>query len=123
MKRMLPVLMFLILVLNSCTEDRQTVEYQGRRLDDAEILEHIQSVLSEEESSTEPSVRLEPKPWNDSVVYASEDCVYWTKSGSVYHTNTNCRYLPEDAELFYGTREDAVFCGKSRCCSACEKEN
>ncbi len=121
MKRKLVGLLLLVLLLSSCSEGQQTVEYQGRRLSDSEILEHIQSGLSgKEEAETSQTHRM--RPWKDGIVCAPEDRVYWTKSGSVYHTNTNCRYLPDDAELIYGSEEDAVSCGKKQCCSLCAKE-
>lgn len=119
MKRMPVFLLLLVLLLSSCSEVQQTVEYQGRRLSDSEILEHIQSELS---GKTETSQTHSIKPWKDGIVCSMEDRVYWTKSGSVYHTNINCRYLPDDAELIYGSEEDAVSCGKKQCCSLCAKE-
>ena len=46
--------------------------------------------------------------------------VYWTKSGGVYHTSTECGHLYNSTDLIVGNVEQAIAEGKSRICKSCE---
>ena len=49
---------------------------------------------------------------------ATTQTVYWTKSGKVYHTDPDCRYIRNSANVLSGTVEES---GKDKICSSCEK--
>lgn len=46
--------------------------------------------------------------------------VYWAKSGEVWHTSRDCRYI-RNSEVESGVVEDAMEAGKDRLCSSCGK--
>lgn len=71
----------------------------------------ISSVSKEVESKTDPS--------SDDM----EGCVFWTKSGTFWHTSITCHYLSRSKTIIHGTVEDAMFAGKSGICSACSKRS
>lgn len=48
--------------------------------------------------------------------------VYWTKSGTVYHLNSECGHLNHSEELIYGSVEQAIEANKTRVCKDCEKK-
>lgn len=47
--------------------------------------------------------------------------VYWTKFGSVYHTDLDCQHLNRSEEAFVGDVATAVANGKTRLCKTCAK--
>lgn len=47
--------------------------------------------------------------------------VYWTKFGSVYHTDLECQHLNRSSEAFVGDVATAVANGKTRLCKTCAK--
>lgn len=49
-----------------------------------------------------------------------EDVVYWTKKGSVWHYDRECRYI-KNSEVELGEVDDAIASGKDRACSSCGK--
>ncbi len=56
---------------------------------------------------------------NDDV--SNEQIVYWTKSGSVWHTNPDCHHLKKSTNVLSGTVEEAKEAKKERLCSTCSK--
>lgn len=48
--------------------------------------------------------------------------VYWTKSGTVYHLDSECGHLNHSEELFYGDVDQAIEANKTRVCKDCEKK-
>lgn len=46
--------------------------------------------------------------------------VFWTKSGGVYHTSTECGHLYNSTDLIVGSVEQAIAEGKTRICKSCE---
>lgn len=71
----------------------------------------ISSVSKEVESKTDP--------FSDDM----EGCVFWTKSGTFWHTSISCHYLSRSKTIIHGTVEDAMFAGKSGICSTCSKRS
>lgn len=51
----------------------------------------------------------------------SSNTVYWTKSGSVWHTTSECRYLSKSTNILSGSIEEAKEAGKAKACSGCGK--
>lgn len=53
----------------------------------------------------------------DDEEFLSDDIVYWTASGKVYHTSKKCRTLSRSKVIFDGTREDS---GRYQECIHCK---
>lgn len=49
----------------------------------------------------------------------AQDIVYWTVSGSVWHTDKNCSSLEHANEILSGTVNEAIAAKKSRVCKKC----
>ena len=69
-------------------------------------------ILSEQETVIEQTTESEPAESTDSEV------VYWTKNGSVYHTNPDCYHIRNASDVRKGSVAEA---GKSKLCSTCQK--
>ena len=66
------------------------------------------------------SVLKDDEKWQDqSSGDLSTDAVYFTKSGTVWHTRRDCSYLKSASEIIEGTLDDAVSSGKERACTLC----
>lgn len=50
-----------------------------------------------------------------------KETVYWTESGSVWHTTNKCRYLKNSKNVLSGSIEEAKEAGKTKVCSGCGK--
>lgn len=50
----------------------------------------------------------------------SEQSVYWTEKGGVYHIYEDCQHLDRSEELYNGTAEEAEAAGKERLCKTCQ---
>ena len=66
-------------------------------------------------SSAEENTTVETDSLHD-----TQDVVYWTQNGEVWHTEQDCRYL-KNKSVISGSQEDAIDAGKSRLCSSCGK--
>ncbi|MCQ2428228.1 MAG: hypothetical protein MJ137_07515 [Clostridia bacterium] len=49
--------------------------------------------------------------------------VYWTASGTVFHTHDDCGHLKNTVDLLTGTSGAAIENGKTRLCKTCEKRD
>ena len=49
----------------------------------------------------------------------TEDAVFWTMSGSVWHVTAECSALAKSKSVLSGTEEQAKQAGKSRVCKRC----
>ena len=105
------------LLLCACGKSEGSVVYNGRELTEQEIYE-----LMCRETETEADLSEQQLvAFDGGMVLPTENCVYWSESGDVFHWSSACRYLASK-KTYYGTVEDAVSCGKLRACSVCEKE-
>ncbi|MBE6684891.1 MAG: hypothetical protein E7592_04505 [Ruminococcaceae bacterium] len=50
----------------------------------------------------------------------TDNTVYWTKGGGVYHLYEDCSYIKSSSEILSGTLEEALETGKSGVCSRCQ---
>ncbi len=50
-----------------------------------------------------------------------DERVYWTKSGSVWHTTDQCHHIKNSKNVESGSVEEAKEAGKSKACSSCGK--
>lgn len=93
--------------------------YNGRELTESEIL-----ALMCEETDAETGTLLVVGvllPF-DGISEQTENSIFWTEKGSVFHKTAACRYL-SNKTVYYGTVEDAVSQNKLRACTACQKES
>ena len=58
----------------------------------------------------QPSAPEEPTP---------QATVFWLSGGSVYHTDSDCRYIKGKQNVQSGTVSAATGAGKTRACSSC----
>ena len=103
-----------IFLLSSCTvlDRTPTIYYNESELSLADIT-NMRNDFPEE---TQKSVNLIPYSEN-----SVKDIVYWVENGSVWHLRTSCGYIKDGSDLFYGSEEDALLCGKEKVCSNCVK--
>ncbi len=54
---------------------------------------------------------------------SQQNVVYWTKSGSVWHSYIDCGHIKNSKNIISGTVEEAVNEGKSNLCKNCGKRD
>ena len=87
------------------------------------------TAVSEEGDGTTPDSECENTGTQDGIgstepdtpATAPDGTVYWTKSGSVYHSHEDCSYLLKSKNILSGTVEEAQAARKPRLCSTCAK--
>ena len=119
MKRYLCVVFVTIFFFSSCTvlDRKSTIYYNESELSLGDVTE-MRHMFDEQESTVQSKGEL--VPYNDTEVVFP---VYWTKNGKVWHLTPECGYFTEGNEIIYGSKEDAIKCGKQRVCQLCEKKN
>ena len=70
--------------------------------------------------STEASASSENGNTSDTEA-SDQNVVYWTKSGSVWHSYIDCGHIKNSKNIILGTAEEALNEGKSHLCKNCEK--
>ncbi len=108
----------MLLCLSACTpKDR----YSTGRLITREEVESMANAMrsTETEIDTEAESRHSADGNALSGADVSDDTVYWTASGSVWHTHADCGYLRNSVSVQKGTVEAS---GKGKLCSACAKK-
>ncbi len=114
--KVLLAILVLCATLFACSdENKGMIEYDGRLLSEDELQAIITATLQ-----TEPEIVIQLVRFGENEVEESAR-LYWTSGGSVWHTRLSCGYLSKDGDVYYGTLEEAISAEKSRCCSACEK--
>ena len=86
---------------------RQYLEQNGISADDEDTLGVIAAVLAYQ------------KAQNNGVAEATEETVYWTASGSVWHVTRECSALAKSKSVQAGAEADAIAAGKTRACKRC----
>ena len=112
----LAVILLSIALLIACTDNVNFVEetyYYGDKLT-PELVESIYAALSAAATEKYPT----ETDANGRLI------VYWTVSGSVYHSSASCGSIKklDPTEVRSGTEKDALRVGKERPCSVCTKE-
>ena len=115
MKRLILSFLALIFLLSACTvlDRTSTIYYNESELSLADVTQMRQEFPEE----TEKTVNLIPCGEDD-----IENAVYWTKSGNVWHLQSDCGYVKNGSDLFYGSESDALSFGKERVCTSCSKK-
>lgn len=129
-----------IVMLTSCNFDESDNIFKGGQLLDAEQMSQIKNdilnaegnpeesgktVDTEDESKTESTMDTGSGDDKDNVEQTEleTDCdslVYWTKNGTVWHTDRECSRIKK-SDVVEGTVEEAIAAGKERICSFCDK--
>lgn len=114
------LVVIMVLTLASCDNGKtMKVEYNGSELSVSEINSILESSL---EKNTEDIASIEVLPYKETIAEIdAADTVYFTESGTVWHTEKTCHYANQGKVLYYGTQEDAISAGKTRICSGCNK--
>ncbi len=143
LKKSLVVMLTLMLLvgLAACDFDESKNHLSGGELLDDEKMSEIKNDIFSGSlpetfvEETEPSKELESngdtasedvdetdkKTDDDNNDIDNEQIVYWTKSGSVWHTNPECHHLKKSTNIQSGTVEEAKEAKKERLCSTCAK--
>ncbi len=80
--------------------------------------EAVKETVSETETETKTEITVE---LNSTEVEETENTVYWTEKGGVWHLTRDCRYIKNSTSVLSGTVEEAIESGKTKLCSACGK--
>ena len=107
----------LVLLLASCGRAEGGVWYNGRELSESEIEELLIRGTESEEVEREGTLIA----YREGDAAPTEDSMYWTAGGSVYHKELSCRHLATAKTIYYGTAEDAAK-EKGRACTACTNQ-
>ena len=102
-----------LMLLSSCTKE---APLEGVPIT-PEMLESVSLALTESSTATNASTQA------DQTVPVAEtavpDIVYWTESGTVYHTTDQCGTLKNSTAIMHGSVEEAMLAKKERPCKTC----
>lgn len=83
--------------------------------------ETLAGALTEAPTEADSSDAAADEETTDTPALPADGTVYWTKSGSVYHSHEDCSHLRNSKSVLSGTVEEAEAAGKPRLCSTCAK--
>ena len=120
------LVVFSISSLCSCsvfTYDK--ARFDGGETLDEELLSKIENDLHNGDHTSEEST-IDP-PHNSTEESGQEtqedsSIVYWTSSGTVWHTKRDCSHIRNSQNVISGTVEEAISSGKKQLCSSCQKK-
>ena len=117
------ILLFaLVTVLCSCSVFIYgNSRFEGGEALDEELLSKIENDIHNNVHATEDTVSELPTESHSESRVESDTTVYWTSSGSVWHTRRDCSYIKNSENIHSGTTEDAISNGKKQLCSSCQK--
>lgn len=96
------MVLFLVLLIPERDDEEKSNKENGL-LANAEVISSIRNDLNNKENS----------------LLASEDDVFWSPSGSIWHFTHECGYLANSKTVYHGTVEEAKLEGKERACTKC----
>ncbi len=70
------------------------------------------------DASAVSSVRAELEDKKNSLLAADGD-VFWTASGTLWHSTYTCTYISRSKEIIHGSLDDALLAGKTGACTRC----
>ncbi len=121
------LLVFLSVSFICCDFDESRNNLSGGVLLDDEKLSEIKNeilsgepleTVSEGVTDEETAQPTESAPSTEKHT-ESDDIVYWTESGSVWHKSTSCSHLKNSKNILSGSVSDAEESGKTKPCSRC----
>lgn len=80
------------------------------------VKDETESSQSNKETESDSSKEESTKKDNEE----TDNTVYWTKGGGVYHLYKDCGYIKSSSEILSGTVEEALEAKKSGVCSRCQ---
>ncbi len=102
-------------------EDMDITEKETEKESEEGRSETEASVETEIDTEGEGALESESASEHESEGESSEiGVVYWTKSGTVWHTRKECGHI-KNSEVISGTVDEAEEAGKIRLCSSCAK--
>ena len=104
-------------LLSDIPSEIETTESDGTNSDDTPVQESTTSVEGETDSVDNSAESSNENGNKDEI----SNKVYWTKSGSVWHTTSECRYLSKSTNILSGSIDEAKEAGKAKACSGCGK--
>ena len=120
-RRIYAALLCLLLALSSCVQAgvgvdvTETVSAEQIRAMIADAEESMRAAQEETDAPTEqttPAETVLPEAPTD-------DIVYWSGSGEVWHTTRDCASLKRAKQIFSGSVADAQAAGRERACKTC----
>ena len=120
------LVVFSISSLCSCsvfTYDK--ARFEGGEALDEELLSKIENDLhngghTSEESTIDPPHNSTEESGQET--HEDSSIVYWTSSGTVWHTIRDCSHIRNSQNVISGTVEEAISSGKKQLCSSCQKK-
>lgn len=123
----LAVAFLLMTSLSSCSFFDTDNRFVGGELLDDDMMSEIKEEIFGSEIESTGDIDIEESSVNDDETLDSEENnevydgpVYWTKSGSVWHTYEDCGSLKNSNNVFSGSVDEAIESGKKKLCSRCE---
>lgn len=74
------------------------------------------------DASAVSSVRAELEDKKNSLLAADGD-VFWTASGTLWHSTYTCTYISRSKEIIHGSLDDALLAGKTGACTRCATQS
>ena len=104
--------------------DGKTTEPEIETYTDGETEAIAETEIESESKDSELNTFAEQQSEIQSETFVSDqqnETVYWTKSGSVWHTDDQCYHIKKSSNVESGSVEDAMEAGKKKVCSSCGK--
>ena len=112
------MLMALLLVMSTAACAAKEPFDAGKPISASDVAALRDSLLGEQGST--PEGTLTPDQPSGSLDPTTQSAtVFWLESGSVYHRDSDCRYIKEKQNVQSGTVTEATEAGKTRACSSC----
>ena len=89
--------------------------------DTSEIPNETTSSAPETSETTAPTTETDEQP--DETTKPDSVTVYWTESGTKYHTHRDCGSLKNSTNVISGTLDEALEAEKEGLCKHCEKKD
>lgn len=83
---------------------------------DADASKGSQGILADRDTVASIQKELDDK---ENSLLAAEGDVFWTKSGTLWHSSYKCSSLSRSKTILHGTLEEAMLAGKVRACTRC----
>ncbi len=96
------LVLLVLMLLPSCAEQEDGERYTGILASD-EVIASIKKEMEDRENS----------------LMAAEGDVFWTASGSLWHSTYKCSYIINSKNIYHGTLEEAKLAGKVSPCKRC----
>ena len=113
---------------DTSTESEENTNLSESSSYETEIESENEAITSEEtENCDTTSERIEEsilttEETEKGTTSSSGKVVFWTESGSVWHSFKDCGHLKNSKEILSGSVDDAIAAGKEKLCTTCQKK-